>query len=153
EEPEEPQREPPQPSGPALVRLAPTATAFHVGDTFQVQVVVDTAQNVGSIPFHLRYNRAVLQFMPPAVEGSFMNADGTSTVFLASDTADGQIVVGLSRMGAGTGASGAGILATFTFQAVGPGNAGFAFTGASVKDPQARNVPAAFNTISVEVSP
>jgi hypothetical protein len=36
---------------------------------------------------------------------------------------------------------------------VGPGDAGFAFTGASVKDPQTRNMPATFASAAVTVEP
>jgi general secretion pathway protein D len=143
-----------KPTGPAVVSLIPNAQSFGVGDVIIVEVRVDNAQNVGSIPFHLRYNTDVLQFISPAGEGSFMNNDGANTVFLASDTGGGgEIVVGLSRLGVSEGATGAGSLATFQFQAVNPGNCGFAFTGASVKDPQARNLPAAFNAANVEVQP
>jgi hypothetical protein len=41
---------------------------------------------------------------------------------------------------------GSGVLAMFQFQAIQAGECGFKFTGASVKDPQARDLPAAFNT-------
>ena len=83
-----------------------------------------------------------------------MNADGTNTVFLAGDMGGGgEIVVGLSRMGAGEGASGTGSLARFRFLAINAGSCNFGFTGASVKDPQARNLPAAFNTAAVQVEP
>jgi hypothetical protein len=143
-----------RPTGPAVVNLVPNAPSYRVGDVLIVEVQVGNAQNVGSIPFHLRYNTEVLQFIQPAGEGAFMKNDGANTVFLASDTGGGgEIVVGLSRMGVSEGATGAGTLATFQFQAINPGNAGFAFTGASVKDPQARNLPAAFNTANVEVQP
>ena len=37
--------------------------------------------------------------------------------------------------------------------AVNPGNAGFAFTGASVRDPRARDLPAAFQPANVTVVP
>ena len=148
--PEEDERDGPQ--GPVLVRLVPSKSVYQVGEPVIVQVVVDNAWNVGSTPFHLRYNREVLEFIPPAGEGPFMSGDGASTVFLASDTGGGgEIVVGLSRMGAPTGAEGSGLLATFQFQAINPGEAGFAFTGASVKDPQARDLPAAFNTAPAQV--
>jgi len=144
----------PQASGPAVVRLLPGAAAYRVGDTVQVQVVVENAQNIGSVPFHLRYNKNVLQFQSPGAEGPFMSSDGTNTVFLAGDMGGGgEIVVGLSRMGAGEGASGSGTLAIFNFLALNPGPCGFGFTGASVKDPQARNLPAAFNTAAIEVQP
>jgi general secretion pathway protein D len=128
--------EPAEPSvGPAVVRLVPFQTTYHVGESVVVNVVMEGASNVGSVPFHLRYNPQVLQFVPPAVEGPLLQADGTSTVFLAPDTGGGgEIVVGLSRLGGGTGAR-------------------FAFTGASVKDPQAHNLPASFSVVSVRVDP
>jgi hypothetical protein len=136
------------------VQLVPNAGTVRVGDSIIVQVMIEGAQNVGSTPFHLRYDKEVLQFQSPANEGTFMGADGTQTVFLAGDLGGGgEIVVGLSRMGGSQGASGSGLLATFQFVAINPGNAGFAFSGASVKDPRARNLPAAFNTAAVSVQP
>ena len=83
-----------------------------------------------------------------------MRSDGANTVFLATPTGGGgELVVGLSRMGAGSGVTGTGSLATFRFQAIGAGDCGFNFTGAAVKDPQARNLPAAFHTAAVRVDP
>jgi hypothetical protein len=154
DEPEEPD-EPSDPlSGPAVVRLVPSRTTYTVGETVVVNIFMENATNVGSVPFHMRYNPLVLQFIPPAVEGTLLKADGTNTVFLAPDTGGGgEIVVGLSRLGGGNGASGSGSLATFQFLAVAEGDAGFAFTGASVKDPQARNLPASFSVVSVRVEP
>jgi hypothetical protein len=140
------------PTGPALVRLVPSAAAVQVGDTIVVQVVLDNGTNIGSVPFHLRYNRQVVEFMPPASEGNLLSQDGSNVVFIANDTASGgEIVVGYSRMGGETGITGSGVLATFQFRALNPGDAGFQFTGASVKDPQARNLPAAFQPMSVVV--
>jgi general secretion pathway protein D len=152
DEPDQPADEEEPPAGPAVVRLAPSKATYAVGETVVVQVVIDNANNVGSTPFHLRYNSEALQFLPPGAEGPFMESDGIDAVFLSSDTGGGgEIVVGLSRMGAAEGISGAGTLAVFQFQAIAPGDCGFAFTGASVKDPQARNLPAAFNTAAVRV--
>jgi general secretion pathway protein D len=150
----EEQQDADRPTGPAVIELAAPPGPFRVGELVTIQIMIQNAYNVGSVPFHLRYNKDVLQYQPPGEEGPFMNADGANTVFLASDTGGGgEVVVGLSRMGAGEGASGAGVLATFRFLAVNPGDCGFAFTGASVKDPQARNQAAAFNTAAVEVQP
>jgi hypothetical protein len=135
-----------------VVRLVPGAASYGVGDRVVVQVMIDNARNLGSVPFHLRYNRSVLEFVPPATEGSFLRSDGGGTVFLASDAAaGGEVVVGLSRMGGGDGVSGSGVLATFEFQAVNAGNCGFAFVGASVKDPRAQNLPASFVPAAVTV--
>jgi general secretion pathway protein D len=148
-----PPEQPPNPT-PAAVRIVPSAPAYHIGDRVVVEVRIDNATNVGSVPFHLKYNRQVLEFVPPAVQGPFLNADGANTVFLANDTgAGGEIVVGLSRLGSGEGMTGGGTLATFQFQAVNAGDCGFAWNGASVKDPQARNLPASFLTAPVAVEP
>ncbi len=142
------------PASPATVRLVPSAPTYRVGDRVIVEVRIENATNVGSVPFHLRYNRQVLEFVPPAVQGPFLNGDGTNTVFLATDSpGGGEIIVGLSRLGGGDGMSGSGTLATFQFQAVNPGDCGFGWTGASVKDPQARNTPASFLTAPVAVEP
>jgi general secretion pathway protein D len=140
------------PTGTVVIQMVPSKSVYTVGEPVVVQIVVDNAHNVGSTPFHLRYNKEVLQYIPPGAEGPFMKSDGANTVFLATDIAGGgEVVVGLSRLGAGEGAYGSGILATFQFQAINPGECGFAFTGASVKDPQARNLPAAFNIVPVSV--
>jgi len=144
---------PPVAVGPATVRLVPSAPSYRVGDRVTVEVRIENATNVGSVPFHLRYNRQVLEFVPPADQGPFLRSDGTNTVFLANDSGGGEVVVGLSRLGGGDGMSGAGTLATFQFQALNPGDCGFGWTGASVKDPQARNVPASFLTAPVSVGP
>ncbi len=147
-------QEPPANAGPATVRLVPSAPSFRVGDRVIVEVRIESATNVGSVPFHLRYNRQVLEFVPPANQGPFLNSDGANSVFLATDSAGGgEVVVGLSRLGGGDGMSGAGTLATFQFQAINPGDCGFAWIGASVKDPQARNLLASFLASPVAVEP
>jgi general secretion pathway protein D len=152
-EPPPPQQQPPS-GAPATVRLVPSAPSYRVGDRLTMEVRIENGTGVGSVPFHLRYNRAALEFVPPATEGSFLSSDGSGTVFLASDSAaGGEVVVGLSRIGGGEGASGSGTLAVFQFQAHAAGDCGFAFTAASVKDSQARNLPASFLTASVTVEP
>lgn len=143
-----------RPSGPATVRLVPSSPSYRVGDLVTVEVRIENAANVGSVPFHLQFNRQVLEYVGPPIEGGFLSSDGTNTVFLANPSQGGtSLVVGASRLGGATGADGAGVIATFQFQAVNPGDCGFAFTGASVKDPQARNLPANFLTAPVAVQP
>jgi general secretion pathway protein D len=143
-----------QPQQLAVVSLVPSKSSYRVGEAVIVNVLIQNGQNVGSVPYHLRYNSQVLQFNGPATEGGFLTSGGVNTVFLASDTGGGgEIVVGHSRMGGGQGASGGGTLGTFQFTAIGPGDCGFVFTGASVKDTQAGNLPAAFNAAAAQVQP
>ncbi len=141
-------------AGPATVRLVPSAPSYKVGDRVVVEVRIEGATGVGSVPYHLKYNRQVLEFVGPAAEGPFLGSDGVSTVFLANPIqGGGDLVVGHSRLGGGDGVSGSGTLATFQFQAINAGDCGFAFSGASVKDPQARNLPATFLASPVTVEP
>ncbi len=143
---------PEQPTGPALVRLVAGANEVKVGETVIVQAYIENGIDVGSVPYHLRYNRQTMQFIAPAAEGNFLNLDGANTVFLATETAGGgEIVVGHSRMGGAQGASGSGVLATFQFQAINPGDCTFSFSGATVKNPQARNRPASFLPVTVKI--
>jgi hypothetical protein len=136
------------------VRTVPSAPTFRVGDLVTVEVRLENGTNVGSVPFHLRYNPQILQYEAPAIEGPYLRQDGASTVFLANDASGGgEVVVGLSRMGGGAGVSGSGSLATFSFRATAPGRGALAFTAASVKDPQARNLPASFIGGSIAVTP
>ncbi|HEX5044450.1 MAG TPA: secretin N-terminal domain-containing protein [Candidatus Polarisedimenticolaceae bacterium] len=146
--------QPTSPTGPAVVRLVPSAPTYKVGETVTVEVRLENGANVGSVPFHLRYNRNVLEFLSPGEQGPFLGSDGTNTVFMAQDAqGGGEIIVGNSRMGSAEGVTGSGPLCVFRFQAVNPGDAGFAFTGASVKDPQTRNLPATFASAAVTVEP
>jgi general secretion pathway protein D len=143
---------PEQPTGPALVRMVVGSAQVRVGDPVTVQVFIENGFNVGSVPFHLSYDREVMEYLDSYSEGEFLKADGTNTIHLATPAAGGgEVVVGHSRMGGTAGASGAGLLGTYQFQATGPGTCTFSFLGASVKDPQARNLPASFMPVSVQI--
>lgn len=142
------------PPGPTVVELRPSAFAYSMGEIVTLDVAIRDGRDVGSVPFHLHFDPSVVQFQPPATEGPYLGADGTLTVFLASESAaGGELVVGMSRLGAIHGAQGSGSLATVEFLTVGPGPCGFRFSAASVKDPQAQLLPATFNSAAVDVTP
>ncbi len=129
---------------PTRVGMIPTAVEVSVGDRVSVQIAIEAGDNVGHVPFHVRFNPRVLQF-EAGDEGSFLRSDGAPTAFFAAPTSDGAtIVVGLSRLGQPAGVSGSGDLCTLHFIVVGPGDAGLAFARAKVKDPANRALPALF---------
>ncbi len=135
----------------ASVTLVPSKTIYSVGESVVTDMLIVNGMNVFAVPFHLTYNSDVLQFVGGA-EGTFLNSDGSNTVFFVSPMID-ELVVGLSRLGVGTGASGDGVLATFEFLATGAGDGGLAFTEAILRDPQAMRLPAQFSTVPVGVEP
>ena len=138
--------------GPAVIGLLLSALIYHIGESVVLEVYIANATNVGTVSFSLRHDPAVVQYVG-AIEGTLMNSDGRQTVFLANPTAGNEIEVALSRQGGGRGAAGTGLLATMEFLAVGVGDAGFAFTDASVEDPKGRFLPASFNSAPVFVVP
>ncbi len=143
-----------QPTTLSQVSLVPAQAEYGIGGVVTLNVMIQGATNVGSVPFHLKFNSQILEFMPPGMEGNFLNNDGASTVFIASESASGgEIVVGLSRIGKGPGASGSGVLCTLQFLAINEGSCSFAFSSASVKDPTAQNLPSNFSAINLIIGP
>ncbi len=135
----------------ASVTLVPSKAIYSVGESVVTDMLIVNGMNVFAVPFHLTYNPDVLQYVSSA-QGTFLNTDGSDTVFLVGPMID-ELVVALSRLEVGPGASGDGVLATFEFLATGAGDGGLAFTGASLVGPQAMNLPAQFSTVPVRVVP
>ena len=135
----------------ALVTLVPSKTIYSVGESVVTDMLIVNGMNVFAVPFHLTYNPDVLQYVSSA-QGTFLNSDGSDTVLFVTPMID-ELVVALSRLEVGPGASGDGVLATFEFLATGAGDGGLAFTGASLIGPQAMNLPAQFSTVPVRVVP
>ena len=122
-----------------------------VGGRVSVRVVIADGANVGSVPFHVVFNPAVLRF-EGGVEGGFLGSDGRQTAFFASTTSSGDtVVVGLSRLGGGDGVGGGGELCDLNFTAVGSGPAGLQFASAKVRDGANRIVPSVFGAVPVQV--
>lgn len=132
------------------VRMA-TARPAALGGRLAVRVVIDNASDVASVPFHVRYDPAVLAFNH-GEEGAFLRRGGRDTAFLVAETArNDEVVVGLSRLGGGGGTSGQGELCTLYFSVVGVGDAGLGFEKASVRDAENRIVPSDFEAAVVVV--
>ncbi len=127
------------------------ASEVGVGDRVSLHVVIQGALDVGSVPFHLVFNPAVLRF-EGSEQGPFLGSDGRQTAYLASTTSSGDtVVVGLSRLGPGNGISGDGELCVLRFTAVGSGYAVLAFAHEKVRDSSNRIVPGVFQNASVTV--
>jgi len=131
------------------VSARPSSTRPQVGSVIKVRVEVRGARQVGSVPFSLAYDPAILEFIPgSATEGSFLRKGGAATSFLAQGGTDREgrttVVVGLSRLGAGSGASGSGVLCELAFRVRAPGAAPLTFVRARALSPSARPMEARF---------
>ncbi|MDQ7088024.1 MAG: cohesin domain-containing protein [Acidobacteriota bacterium] len=144
-----------QPRRPAVaqVRMAADRTRVAAGEAFGVEMVVSGAENVGQVNFQLRYDPAVLRFVPPAEPGSFLQQGGVRVDLQAVESAEGGLIVVSAARAGDVGASGSGGLVRLNFIALAPGEAGFTISAASVRSPDSRAQPASFRRTSVEVTP
>jgi cohesin domain-containing protein len=134
-------------AAPRVTMLAPSPSSA-IGTRIRVPIEIAGAANVGSVPFHVVFDPAVLRF-ERGEEGSFLRSDGRSTAFFAAPVSgEGEVVIGLSRLGPGTGAEGRGDLCLLEFTVVGPGPARLAFDRAHVRDSSNRIVAAEFQVTS-----
>ena len=134
-------------SGLVLIRLVPSKTTSRSASS-RVQVVVDNAQNLGSVPFHLRYKQGSAAVRTPGDRGA---VHGRQHRLLASDTGGGgEIVVG-SRAWAEAPEPPARVRSPSSSSRPSLGGRGIRLHRGERQGPQAKNIPAGFNTVPVAV--
>jgi hypothetical protein len=130
-----------------------------IGSQVVVLVRIQNAASVGSVPFTLRFDPTILEFVPgAAAEGDFLHQDGAQTVFIAAPVtdergvADGRagIAVGLSRLET-SGVTGRGTLCRLIFRAKAAGTTSLEFARARVLDASATALPSRFTGATVTV--
>jgi hypothetical protein len=115
-------------AAPTLTFSTPSTPAA-VGSTVNVDVRISGISDLYGYQFGVLFDKTLLQF-DSAVTGSFLTGGDTSVFgFYDADPADGTLdFVFDSRIGAQSGASGDGVLATLTFDTLAAGISGLDFT-------------------------
>ena len=130
-------------SRPALatsVSIQPPAGAVTQGDTFFVDILVAGASDLVSFQFDLTFDEAILSANDPVLEGTFLSNIGGTAFFPGFvDNSAGTIsFVANALTGNDPGASGGGVLARVSFNAIGTGSAALSVTpgpfGSLVRD-------------------
>jgi hypothetical protein len=165
--PPEPQQGPPPPSPttpthstgdprPATVAipmltLVPPAGPVAVGDSFTIAVRLSGASNVTSLPFHVEFDPAVLQFQS-AEQGPAIAA-GMQPILLASvnPARPGDLAVGLSLIESGGLLHGTGTVIRLQFRALAAGTSPLGFSSASIRGAISETLDAQFHDASVNV--
>lgn len=140
---QEPAAQPESPSNGSLtvVTIQPQQLTAQVGGQVTVQVNVSNVTDLFGAPFYLRYDPARLEVVS-ASEGGFLNNDGQSTVFLKSiDAVNGEVIVGVSRLGAVGGVSGSGSLMSITFKAKASGPVTLSLQNVDFRDGHLSQIP------------
>jgi general secretion pathway protein D len=96
------------------------AQQLKVGDTFTLQLEMQSGQPVTSLPLAITYDDTILQ--PSGVtEGTFLKQGGAQTSFTSKIDAGGQILITGTRNDKG-GATGSGNFASINFRSLAPAN-------------------------------
>lgn len=135
-------------SGPE-VSLTPVENIVIQGDTITVSVEVTNTVDLYAYGIEVDYDPTILSFVS-ASEGSFLNADGTTTAFNASleGGSEGTVVVGNARLSnPPVGIDGSGILFDLTFDVdlAASGSGAIIFGGGSYLSDSIGDVPAQFD--------
>lgn len=104
-------------TGPAILRWQ-APPLVKVGDTFQVQLVMQSDQPVVSVPAAMSFDPRILQVVS-VQEGDFLRQGGASSSFASRVDPSGQVLFTGTRAGE-SGATAIGVFATLTMRAVSP---------------------------------
>jgi general secretion pathway protein D len=129
------------PTGPGFVFQAPT-TPVQNGETFQVPVILNGADDVGSVPVQLRYDPARLTLVN-VTGGDLLGRDGQAMALIHRDDGPGNVTVVASRPPGTAGVSGSGTVCVLTFQAKQAGPTSLTMTRAGVMTSKQQSVQAA----------
>ncbi len=112
--------------------LAGERRRVKVGESFEVQLDIAARAGVAHLPLELEFDATLLAIEAVAA-GPFLGA--ADEVALLSDASQaGRLILGASRLGEGSGVTGEGTVATFTFRALAAGDAAIRFGAGKALD-------------------
>ncbi|PYV66919.1 MAG: hypothetical protein DMG97_28405 [Acidobacteria bacterium] len=146
--PPAPQLMPRGAAGASFAFDPPTVTQA-VGSTFTVNVLLNGAQNVHTVPLQLSYDPKLLQ-VANVSNGTLLSQDG-QIVTVSHREDDGTLQVTATRPPGASGISGQGPVVTLTFQAKAAGQASLTIAKGGAKDPAMQALPVNGATATVTI--
>jgi general secretion pathway protein D len=155
--PQPPAAAPPEPQlmprgAAANFGFDPPTITQHAGSTFTVNVLLNGAQNVSSVPLELSYDPKLLQVVNVS-NGGLLAQDGQIvTVTHREDDSTGTMHITAARPPGASGISGQGAVVTLTFMAKAPGQGSLTIARGGAQDPahQALAVNGAAATVTIQ---
>lgn len=124
-----------------VLKLGPSKIVKKVGATFTVDVTLDGAKNLSSVPLELRYDPKLLQFVSVS-NGDLLSKDGQSVALVHREQGSA-IQVTATRPPSAPGAAGNGTVFTLVFLAKAPGKSSLSIKPSTLRDSK-------MNAISVD---
>lgn len=146
------QATPPAPGNTANFAFDPPSSTYVKGSTFAVNILLNGAQNVYSVPLQLSYDPKVLQVVNVS-NGGFLSQDGQSVALVhRDDDSTGTLQITATRPPGAPGVSGQGSVVTLTFMGKATGQSPLTISKGGARDPalQALPVSGAVATVTVQ---
>jgi len=154
---------PPVSSAPAMPQLTerggaqasfafdPPSMTQPVGSTFTVNVLLNGAQNVYSVPLQLSYDPKLLQ-VANVSNGNLLSQDGQAVALVhRDDDTAGTLQVTATRPPGASGVSGQGAVVTLTFMAKAAGQGSLTISKGGARDPAMQALPVNGATATVTI--
>ncbi len=133
----------------AAFAFDPPAPTQPAGSTFTVNVLLNGAQNVHTVPLQLSYDPKLLQVVNVS-NGTLLAQDG-QIVTVTHREDDGTMQITAMRPPGATGVSGQGPVVTLTFMAKAAGQAALTIARSGVRDPAMQSMPVDGATATVTI--
>ena len=140
----------PIPEAIPTLQLVPFRPALSVGESLVVAVRLSGASNVTSLPFHVEFDPAVLEFQA-VEEGPAVGAKQPILLASVSPARPGDLAVGLSLVETGGLLQGSGTVMRLKFRAIGLGSSPLDFSRATIRGRISEPLDARFQNASVQV--
>jgi general secretion pathway protein D len=136
-------------AGQASFAFDPPSSTQPAGSTFTVNVLLNGAQNVHTVPLQLSYDPKLLQVVNVS-NGSLLSQDG-QIVTLTHREDDGTVQITAMRPPGATGVSGQGPVVTLTFMAKAAGQGALTIARGGARDPAMQALPVDGATATVTI--
>jgi hypothetical protein len=129
-----------QTQGQNRVTLSPGNFEITKGREFRVSVVIQSAEEIGSMTLNLSFNPQVLE-LKQVVQGSITTRMGQEAPFLQNiDNASGTCTIGFSSTDIGQGFKGSGRVASLVFESIADGDSPLLFTSITANSPSGKAI-------------
>jgi YVTN family beta-propeller protein len=138
---------------PTIVKVVPVSSSVSIGEDFAISVLIDNAADLGAYELHMDFDPAVVHARS-VEDGGFLGSGGRSVLPLGVqiDNDIGTLVFGALSLGPGEGATGTGVLATVSLEAVGAGRSPLTLDSVAILDTAGESPAVAVQDGSVTVT-
>jgi general secretion pathway protein D len=141
----------PAPSGPPKLSWSPASVTTALSGPVMLVLQLDNAADVFAAPIRVKWDPKILQ-LKAITPGGLLAADGKANPPVLDIRNDaGEASFNLSRVAGAGGVDGSGVLAQFTFMAIGKGSASVTVSEAALKDSKQQAITLATPAVAVVV--